>query len=273
VVTGEDTSNGDGWLGIGTSWFQHRDGWPAMPVNAGPSEWQRVKLGRVGEQKTNNSTLARVAPIGDVKATPLPEVTVSNTRTGDDFISFDVDKIGVPVLVKSSYFPNWKVSGAKGPYRVAPNLMVVVPTSTSVRLHYGFTGLDLFSYVLTALGLIGLVVLWRLGPVSYANRSSRRDDDATVDAEPTVGEGADVSTNGGGYDEAPTVAMDDDPPPWTGPPQPESAAWPGSPPLWPGGGDGPVGGHVTSTPPAPHWADQPPSLGPPLPPPRPEPEP
>jgi len=38
-------------------------------------------------------------------------------------------QIGQPVLVKVSYFPNWKASGAKGPYRVTPNLMVVIPRS------------------------------------------------------------------------------------------------------------------------------------------------
>ncbi len=39
-----------------------------------------------------------------------------------------------PVLVKVSYFPNWHASGADGPWRVTPNLMVVVPTSHDVTL-------------------------------------------------------------------------------------------------------------------------------------------
>ena len=73
----------------------------------------------------------------------MPPVAVSNITTGDDRISFDVDKVGVPVLVKASYFPNWQVSGAQGPYRAAPNLMVVIPTSTHVSLHYGRTPVDL----------------------------------------------------------------------------------------------------------------------------------
>ena len=46
----------------------------------------------------------------------------------DQSISFEVDQVGVPVLVRVSYFPTWKVEGADGPYRVAPNFMVVVPT-------------------------------------------------------------------------------------------------------------------------------------------------
>ena len=46
------------------------------------------------------------------------------------------------MLVKMSYFPNWQVAGADGPYRVAPNFMVVVPTDTHVELTYGRTGVE-----------------------------------------------------------------------------------------------------------------------------------
>jgi hypothetical protein len=78
--------------------------------------------------------------------------------------------IGQPVLVKISYFPNWKASGAEGPYRVTPNLMVVVPTSTHVELHYGDTGVEYLSWLLTAFGVAGLVLLFRRGdrPVGRA---------------------------------------------------------------------------------------------------------
>ena len=43
--------------------------------------------------------------------------------------------------------------------------MVVVPTSTHVELHYGWTGIDLAGWALTALGLVALVVLARRRPV------------------------------------------------------------------------------------------------------------
>jgi hypothetical protein len=61
------------------------------------------------------------------------------------------------VLVKASYFPNWRVSGADGPYRVAPNLMVVVPTSTHVELRYGREPVEWLGYVLTLAG-VGLAI-------------------------------------------------------------------------------------------------------------------
>src|SRR3546814_14392606 len=72
-----------------------------------------------------------------------------------DRISFTVDEVGEPVLVKASYFPNWRVSGADGPYRVAPNLMVVVPTDEQVDLSYGRAPIELFAYLLALGGLVG----------------------------------------------------------------------------------------------------------------------
>ena len=51
----------------------------------------------------------------------------------------------MPVLVKVSYFPNWKAHGAEGPYRIAPNLMVVVPTCNDVSLTFDRCTSDLSS--------------------------------------------------------------------------------------------------------------------------------
>jgi hypothetical protein len=55
--------------------------------------------------------------------------------------------------VKASYFPNWKVTNAEGPFRVAPNLMVVVPTDNLVTLHYERTNTDWLSIILTFVGM------------------------------------------------------------------------------------------------------------------------
>jgi hypothetical protein len=102
-----------------------------------------------------------------VQATSLPAVNVSDVKMSDNSISFTVDQVGVPVLVKASYFPNWEVSGAKGPYRVAPNSMVVIPTSNHVTLHYGHTPTEYFAYFLSLVGIAGLIYLWRKGRVDY----------------------------------------------------------------------------------------------------------
>src|SRR5439155_27167109 len=74
-----------------------------------------------------------------VPPTALPPVEVSNAHTTDHSVSFRVSRTGVPVMVKTSYFPNWTASGADGPWRATPNFMVVVPTSHQVRLDYSTT--------------------------------------------------------------------------------------------------------------------------------------
>ena len=67
----------------------------------------------------------------------------------------------MPVVVKESYFPNWQVHGADGPYRLAPNLMVVIPREHDVSLTYGLTPVDWLGRILTLAGLAGLVALVR----------------------------------------------------------------------------------------------------------------
>jgi hypothetical protein len=97
----------------------------------------------------------------------------------------------VPVLVKSSYFPNWQVKGAKGPWRATPNLMVVVPTSTTVELHYGRTPIDWAGTILTLFGFVGLAGLarWKLVPLPPAPPPPwrRRRAEAEVGAPPPGG--------------------------------------------------------------------------------------
>jgi hypothetical protein len=78
------------------------------------------------------------------------------------------------VVVKASYFPNWNASGAKGPWRLTPNLMVVVPTEHDVSLHYGRTGIEWLGIVVTLAGFAGLVALVRWHPGAAAERNGPR---------------------------------------------------------------------------------------------------
>ena len=154
------------WLEIGTSWFQHPEDWSAMPVENGLDTWQRVDVAvdlsrRDGEPGISSRRVDIVTPSQKIEVVETKPTKVTNFVLEDAAISFSVDQIGKPILVRMSYFPNWKVSGANGPFRVAPNMMVVVPTQKDVRLHYGYTKLDIFAYLLTAIGIAVMSVRWR----------------------------------------------------------------------------------------------------------------
>ena len=98
---------------------------------------------------------------GEPERIGLPQVEVSGINVDTDRIEFKVDKIGVPVIVKTSYFPNWKAKGAEGPWRATPNLMVVVPTEKGVSLEYGRSPIEMVSILLTLAGLISLAFVAR----------------------------------------------------------------------------------------------------------------
>ncbi len=171
-------------LELGTSWFQHPDEWAAIPADDGPANWQRIHVA-VDETRavpdpnrgadnpdTRGKQVDIVVPQEPIDPVALPAVTVSDVVMGEQDVSFHVDKVGVPVLVKVSYFPNWTAHGAEGPYRIAPNMMVVVPTSNDVRLTFDRSTSDMFFYALTGIGILLLIAsrIWgdkllaRLGP-------------------------------------------------------------------------------------------------------------
>lgn len=221
VVVGErggDTR--ERYLELGTSWFQHPEEWAAMPANDGPDSWQRIEVTpdlsrREGEEGQPGRRVDIVVPTTPIEPVPLPEVTVSNVAMGQDSIEFDVDQVGVPVLVKVSYFPNWNASGAEGPYRVGPNMMVVVPQDTHVELTYGRSMVDYLTVLLTLIG-VALCFYWR-----------RAGDVHHVDAAPAgfgpspAAQGDDGDDDDAGVDE-PVTPIDD----WSLTPRPAPSTWP-----------------------------------------------
>lgn len=158
-----------------------------MPADDGPPEWQRIDVTpdldrRLEEGDPNGPRVDIVVPADPIEAVPLPPVDVSNVEIGESSVAFDVDEVGVPVLVKVSYFPNWKASGADGPYRIGPNMMVVIPDETHVVLEYGRTPIDYASILLTLVG-VGLCFWWRregdivhAGPTPMFGRAATGDD-------------------------------------------------------------------------------------------------
>lgn len=144
------------WVNTVVKWYDNPKLWSVFPAQSGPSNWPRVA-------KTS----------GHFPAVATSTVKVTNISETNASVAFDVSKPGTPVLVKTSYFPNWTARGAKGPYRVAPNLMVVVPTSSHVVVYYGMTPIDYIGYAVTILSL-GVTVFMIAG---YQFKRSRKSVD------------------------------------------------------------------------------------------------
>jgi 6-pyruvoyl-tetrahydropterin synthase related domain len=130
------------WLAPSVAWYDDPTRWKVVLAAGGPARWPRVR-----------ASDAR-PPVVRVPTTLVHDIHASQS---DGPLSFRVSKVGTPVLVKVSYFPNWKVSGAEGPWRVTPNLMVVVPTSHLVTLSYGATAANRVGELCTAAG-VGLLI-------------------------------------------------------------------------------------------------------------------
>ena len=147
------------WLNANAQWWLHPAFWPTLAASSGPVSWPRV---------SSISTMSSVALAHDV---------VSQVRTSTQSISFHVSRPGVPVLVKISYFPRWHATGASGPYRVSPNLMVVVPSTHDVSLTYASTPVlsvaNLISNATALVGLSVLVVAWKRRRIAHRRVVSR----------------------------------------------------------------------------------------------------
>ncbi len=161
VISGVDDAQHE-WLDVGIEWFD--DVTQTRPASSGPSEWDEVDAETfVARYEGEETRLAgSIGVDGQPMSELLPELfvpsetVVSSIVADTDTISFSVDQIGTPVLVRASYFPSWKARGAEGPYRVAPNFMVVVPTGENVELYFARTATDWLAIVMTMAGIAAL---------------------------------------------------------------------------------------------------------------------
>ena len=123
-------------------WYDDVENLDVWLVEDGPDDWRRVT--------TVEERLTDTRPYG-----ATGQATV--TGFGDHEVSFSTDAVGVPHLVKVSYFPNWRSDGAEGVYRVAPSLMLVIPTEEDVHLQFANTWAENLGNALTIFTIVGLV--------------------------------------------------------------------------------------------------------------------
>src|SRR5947207_12776979 len=86
------------WLDVSASWYQNPANFNVVLAAEGPRDWPRVRVHEHAKVGTKVGSSVRMAP-APVEAAPT--ATVSHIRTADDRVSFDVDRVGTPVLVKT----------------------------------------------------------------------------------------------------------------------------------------------------------------------------
>jgi len=128
-----------GFFEAAIDWYDDVDGLDRWLVETGPDDWRRIDDVALGSRDPVRS--------GGV---------VTDMVLEDHRISFTTTAVGVPHLVKVSWFPNWQAEGADGPYRAAPSLMIVVPTSESVVINFSDRLPETTGRIVTAVTLIGL---------------------------------------------------------------------------------------------------------------------
>ena len=146
----------DAWLSANVAWWLAPSRWDIALAQSGPSTWPHTG-------SVTRTTKVRVGPARITRAT-----------VGISTISFHVDKVGVPVLVRVSYYPRWHATGASGPYRVSPNLMVVVPTSHTVELTYASSPWLTAGVAVTAAAVVTTVVAAVGATIGERRRRRRR---------------------------------------------------------------------------------------------------
>ena len=161
---------GRAWTDPAAIWFIDPAAWDVPIAAAGPPHWSRVTL--LPPPDPDGAPPASLTRFGAAPRRALPPVEISRPAVEQSRLSFSVDRPGVPVLVKMSYFPNWSVDGADGPYRVTPNWMVVIPTRTHVELTYGATAVEYLAWLTTLIGLAALALVAVRPPARFESRSA-----------------------------------------------------------------------------------------------------
>ncbi len=142
-------------------WYDDVDSLEYWITAEGPDDWPRI------EELDERFVFGKKFSVGG---------TVSDVIAANDRIEFTTDAIGVPHLVKVSYFPNWAVTdGGKGPYYAAPSLMVVVPDDERVVLQFQRSATERLGNFFSGVGIVG-VAIW-----GWRNCHRRRDDSLLID--------------------------------------------------------------------------------------------
>ena len=131
------------FVDVALDWYEDLEMLDQWVVAGGPEHWERVTTEMEG-------TTVPLEGGGEVY-----DVVLEDHR-----VSFSTTAVGVPHLVKVSYFPNWTATGASGPWRAAPAFMVVVPDREHVELRFEKTWVENVGNWASIVGLVFLLGWW-----------------------------------------------------------------------------------------------------------------
>ena len=97
--------------------------------------------------------------LDDLKKIKIQKNCFIKETVSNEEIRIETDCIGKPLIIKVSYYPNWKIEGAKKIYLISPSLMLIFPERDHIRLFYNETILDQLSFILTIIGIITFIYL------------------------------------------------------------------------------------------------------------------
>jgi len=146
----------------GAAWLDRPEGFGQLLVAEGPAGWPR------NAEEPESGGSSAYGRTGDARR--VSDVVVTHSE-----ITFTTSAVGVPHLIKASWFPNWRAEGAIGPYLAAPSAMVVVPNRESVRLRFKRSWAEWLGMVISVLGVAAFAfgvlhhgVTWAFFPRSKA---------------------------------------------------------------------------------------------------------
>lgn len=148
TVPGSDGEPLPSFHDLSLEWYDDIENLHRWVVSDGPEEWPRIES---IDERPDDEIYVRGSEVSDIVLEPHR-------------ISFSTEAVGVPHLVKVSYFPNWTATGADGPWRASPSLMVVIPTQEDVVIEFADTWAESGGKLLSLGGvgaLIAVGVLYR----------------------------------------------------------------------------------------------------------------
>ncbi|OGB88912.1 hypothetical protein A2625_00345 [candidate division WOR-1 bacterium RIFCSPHIGHO2_01_FULL_53_15] len=135
------------WRDVSYQWFAHSD--PQAVFVAFKKKADALDRKHFSQVVTD---LSQIKKSGTATwRSRFPRVT---SVVSDETIDIETSELGHPLLIKVSYHPNWRVSGADRVYLVSPSFMLIFPTAHKVHLSFEAGPLGLAGKLFTLLGIV-----------------------------------------------------------------------------------------------------------------------